>query len=234
MTGKTHRAGGMLCSIVSFAVLKQNDLLIPNVNEGLQWLVMYPFCMWGCIASDLDHHWESCPSRDVPSWFVHKALHITEPIEKRLSSGFIYKITHFLNAKHRSWQTHSDLTLVLMFLLLRAILDGKIGYFSAVDRIIASLVVTGICLGVIAHFILDLITPDGICLFGCMLLNNLFNLKLPEKIHLVPRKKYFATGGQWEELINKVLRFLTVIAVAWLLMIIFFPNFKFPYNISFY
>ena len=43
MTGKTHKAGGMLCTIVGFTILKENGLLINNVNEGVQWLMMYPF-----------------------------------------------------------------------------------------------------------------------------------------------------------------------------------------------
>ena len=86
MTGKTHKMGGMLMSVVGFTVLKNNGLLLANVNEGLQWLMIYPFCMWGSIASDLDHHWDSCPSKDIPSWFVHKALHITEPAYKKLDS----------------------------------------------------------------------------------------------------------------------------------------------------
>ena len=43
MTGKTHRAGGILCSIIGFAILKEKGLLLPDVNEGLQWLIIYPF-----------------------------------------------------------------------------------------------------------------------------------------------------------------------------------------------
>ena len=115
MTGKTHKMGGMLVSVVGFTLLKNNGLLQPDVNQGIQWLMMYPFCMWGSIASDLDHHWESCPSKDIPSWFVHKALHITEPVYRRLDnslsgkqkkSSIAYKIAKFFTARHRSWHTH--------------------------------------------------------------------------------------------------------------------------------
>ena len=57
MTGNTHRAGGMLCSVVGFALLKEQGLLLPEINPCIQWLVMYPFCYWGSTASDLDHNW---------------------------------------------------------------------------------------------------------------------------------------------------------------------------------
>ena len=33
MTGKTHKAGGMLVSIVGFAILREKGLLLPDVNQ---------------------------------------------------------------------------------------------------------------------------------------------------------------------------------------------------------
>ena len=132
MTGKTHRAGGFLCSVVGFALLRENNLLLPNVNEGLQWLMMYPFCMWGSVASDLDHHWQSCPMKDPPSYVVNKLLHLTAPVQKSLEkagdkkSG-VYKVAKTFNASHRSWQTHSDLTLFVMIGLLIAVLNNNFG-----------------------------------------------------------------------------------------------------------
>ncbi len=80
MTGKTHRQGGMLCSLVGFALLKQNGLLNPEVNELVQLLVMYPFCVWGSVASDLDHEWDSAPTKGYPDFVINKALHITKPL----------------------------------------------------------------------------------------------------------------------------------------------------------
>lgn len=220
MTGKTHKAGGMLCSIIGFSLLRNNNLLLPNINEGLQWLVMYPFCMWGSVASDLDHHWDSCPMKDYPSRVINILLHLGKPLEDK---GL--KIAHILNAKHRSWQTHSDLTLIAMLYLLFNVTIGKFNYLGEVNCVLISLVLMGVSLGIIAHFILDAITPEGIWLVGMVTLNRIFKVinikvKLPEKVHLVPKSKFFATGGAWETAIQKVLQICTTIAVIWFLAII--------------
>lgn len=252
MTGETHRAGGMLVSIVGFTLLKKNNMLLPDVNEFLQWLVIYPFCMWGSTASDLDHNWNSCPSKDIPSWFINKALHITEPVYKKLDeklsskekkSSMSYKISRFLCARHRSWQTHSDLTFVSIILFLYLLINGKIGIFNAKDTMFLTLILTGICLGVAAHFILDMLTPEGVWNTLVVLLNRfIFKNKLPrrlEKWHFVPKLKCFATDSKWEDFIYKVLKIATVVSVIYLLLFVVFRTqflslfSLFPYRIEF-
>lgn len=249
MTGKTHKMGGMFISVVGFSMLRNNGLLSPDMSEGLQWLVMYPFCMWGSIASDLDHHWDSCPSKDIPSWFIHKLLHITEPVYRRLNnkmsdsqkkSSLVYKVSRFFNARHRSWQTHSDLTFVMMLYLLYSIISGRFEFFNQTDILVLTLVITGICLGIVAHFILDLLTPEGVWNTIAVLLNKfILKGKLPrnlEKWHFVPKMKCFATGSSWEDFIYKVLKFLTVISVVYLLVSVFFPSYLIdllPYRLEF-
>ena len=55
------------------------------------------------------------------------------------------------------------------------------------------------------------------------------------KFHLVPRTEFFATGGKWEKIIQRVLKFLTVVSLVWFLSILLFPyvsNFI-PYEIEF-
>jgi hypothetical protein len=249
MTGATHRAGGMFVSIVGFELLRQKGLLLPNVNEGLQWLVMYPFTMWGSIASDLDHHWDSCPQKDYPSRLINMALHITKPVKKSLDqtlsdsqkkNNVVYKVANALNAKHRSWQTHSDLTLFAMLYVLWLAFNQRIPTLGAIDSCILTLVLTGICLGIIAHFILDMITPDGIWMIGLVILNKLlkvFNprLRLPEKLHLVPHNSFFATGGKWETMVCKFLKFATVVSLLWFLLSLISPNLTaiMPFQLSF-
>lgn len=237
MTGATHRAGGMLVSVVGFAILREKGLLLPGVNEAVQWLVMYPFTMWGSVASDLDHHWESCPSKDIPSRAVNAALHITRPIKKVFDKTMsdsskkhnpIYRFVDFFNASHRSWQTHSDLTLIAMLYLLYKVFTGGVGGLTAADSTIITLVLTGICLGVVAHFILDALTPEGIWLVGFAVLNwvlGLFKLKLrlPQKLHLVPKTQFFATGGSWEQFVQKILKICTVLALLWFAWVQFAP-----------
>ena len=138
MTGETHRAGGMLCSIVGFSILQKNGLLLPDVNIGVQWLLMYPFCMWGSVASDLDHNWESCPSKGYPDWIINHTLHITKPIQKSLEmtgqvKNGIYKFAKFFNASHRSWQTHSDVTLYFMLSLMWIVNSSNIFNLDTIE-----------------------------------------------------------------------------------------------------
>lgn len=248
MTGDTHKAGGMFVSVVGFYLLKKYNLLLPDVNEGLQWLVMYPFTMWGSIASDLDHNTHAIPSKDIPSRAVNAVLHITEPIKKsfeknhseaELKHNIVYKVANTLCAKHRSWQTHSDLTLFLMLYLIYWLMTSS--SLGVLDHSFLLLITMGICLGVIAHFILDLITPEGIWLIGLKVLNSVIRLfnprakKLPEKLHLVPKSHFFATGGSWEKFVQKVLKVLTWLSIAYLLITLFLPNWLeyIPYTITF-
>jgi membrane-bound metal-dependent hydrolase YbcI (DUF457 family) len=234
MTGKTHRQGGMLVSIIGFALLKEQGLLLPDINVGIQWLMMYPFCYWASTASDLDHHWDSCPSKDYPSWLINKALHLTAPAEKALDKtltegqkdrNVIYNVCRLFNAHHRSWQTHSDLTLIVMLYLLDCVLHGRITALGAVDTSILTLILMGICIGIIAHFLLDMITPDGIVLVGGILLNRVFKvckmrIRVPERIRLVPRTQFFATGGKWEHIIQFLLKIGTVVSILYMLYLI--------------
>lgn len=240
MTKKTHQAGGMLVSIVGFALLRNEGVLLPDVNQGLQWLVMYPFCMWSCTASDQDHHWDSCPSKDYPSWLFHKALHITAPIKKKLDKSLsgakkkkslFYKAVSIFNASHRSWQTHSDLTLWVCLMLIRCLIFLNLLQLNLVETSILALVLMGVVLGFIAHLVLDVLTPEGIWLMPFVWLQGilrLFNprIKLPQillKVHFVPEKPFFATGGKWEEIIQKVLKFSTWVALVWFLSILILP-----------
>lgn len=243
MTGKTHRAGGFLCSVVGFALLKENGLLLSNVSEGLQWLMMYPFCMWGSVASDLDHHWMSSPMKDPPSYVVNKILHATAPLQKALektgdTKSGLYKFAKTFNASHRSWQTHSDLTLILMFVLLMAVLNNSFG-LGAVDALLLRIAVMGVCLGVIAHFILDMLTTDGIVsvvLLGICKLARTANPRIRQfkcKIGIVPHWHCFSTSGSWENWVNKLLKVLNVLAMLYLLWNIFGLGSLFPYQITF-
>lgn len=237
MMGKTHEMGGMLISVIGFTMLKDNNLLLPDVNLGIQWLAMYPFCIIGSKMSDYDHEWHSCPDKDIIAFGINKVLHITEPVyrklDKSLSSrqkhnSFMYKASKFFTARHRSWQTHSDVTLISMLFLLNAVMNNKFSFLGTLDVAFLSLILTGLCLGIVAHFILDLLTPEGVWNTVVVLINRfLLKGKLPrnyEKWHFVPKMKCFATGSTWEDFIYKVLRVMTVVSVIYLLASVFFPN----------
>ena len=226
MTGKTHRAGGVVAAMVGFTLLQDKGLLFDNINPLVQFAVIYPFAYWGSTASDLDHAPESIPSHDVVSKAINKVLHLTNKIDngKNIFTGI-------LNAKHRSWQTHSIEIFAILLLLLRNILKGDVSGIGEADTVFVSLMLMGVIIGLLAHLILDVITPSGIVIATTSLLNKLFKLKLPEKIHLVPNIKFFATGGTWETLIYNILNILSVLCFIYL--ILQYANIL-PFNISFY
>lgn len=226
MTGKTHRQGGMLCALVGFLFLKWNNYLLSNVSSILQLLIIYPFAMWGSVASDLDHHWDSCPDKNVPNYIINRLLHITTPIFKKLNDSlserqkkdsFEYKVAKLFSANHRSWQTHSDLTLIIAVFCLLSSLKGKIIVYELndVEVAIMSLALSGVVLGIIAHFILDMLTPSGVWFTIGILINKILKHKiLPEKLRFVPKSKRFATGGEWENFIRGIVRKATIVATV--------------------
>ena len=243
MTGETHKAGGMLCSLVGLSILYDKGILLQDVNIGVQWLIIYPFCMWGSTASDLDHHWESCPSKSYPDWIINHTLHITKPVQKSLemtgqTKNAAYKFAKMFNASHRSWQTHSDITLYFMLLLMWIVNSSNLLDLDVIEKFILSSAITGISLGVIAHFILDMLTPEGVWISWLMLLNRLLKqispmINLPEKIHFVPHMRVFATGSAWELFVRRVLKIATVIALIWFLISAFNLVDLIPYEMYF-
>lgn len=189
MTGKTHRIGGMVCAMTGYCLLESKGLLINDVDPLLQLTVIYPFALYGSVVSDLDHHWESAPCKDIVSFGINKLLHIT-------------------GAKHRSWQTHSDLFLCLILALGNLLLH----FASGAESIIINLVFSGLLLGVISHMILDSLTPQGIHSVILILISKVTgNKKMPTKIRFVPKAAYFATDGPWEGNVRRVLWFLSFI-----------------------
>lgn len=243
MTGKTHRYGGFLCSVVGFALLKENNMLIDGVNEGLQWLVMYPFCYWGSVASDLDHNSHAIPMKDPPSIVVNKLLHLTAPLRKSLEKSgdkksALYKFAKLFDASHRSWQTHSDLTLFTLLYLIHCVLTGRF-VMGAVDSLLLSLILMGVATGLVAHFILDMLTTDGVWSVLLVVLGRILRKinprikHFPQKLRLVPRLHCFRTDGSWELFVQKVLKILNVCATLYLLWTLLKINNLIPYEINF-
>lgn len=235
MTGKTHREGGLFCALLGFLLLYRYNLLYEDVNYILQFLIIYPFALYGCVASDLDHHWESCPDRTIPSRIINMILHATTPLykslDKTLSAGqkkssSLYKVAKVFSASHRSWQTHSDLTLICMLILLKCTLSGNVLgiVLSSTDGVILSLILTGLCLGVTAHFILDMLTPQGIWSILSVVINRVFKKKLPVKLCIVPKSKRFATGTVWEDFVRGILSKLTVVLAVVFIIILIDPS----------
>ena len=241
MTGETHRVGGMLCATAGFVLLKDNNLLLPNCNQFVQLLIIYPFCLYGSVFSDIDHNWDCSPLRDPLSRVINFLLHLLTPLFDRLDSmlsveskrtNFLYLFSSIFSAKHRSWQTHSDITLIGVLYTLWFILNNTgIQGLSKTDTSILALCLTGFALGIVAHFILDMLTPSGVwCVVGVVLnwLLSVFRNKtvkiFPEKLHIVPSFKIFSTGGAWESLVRVIVRFATVLQVGYIIVYIMYPE----------
>lgn len=224
MTGKTHRVGGMLCVLGGFTYLESKGLLLRNVNPLLQLTVMYPFALYGSIVSDLDHNANSIPSKDIVSVAVNRVLHLTSGLNE--STGGRYKMFGILDAKHRSWQTHSDLFLVaLMYALYQMVMETKL---ATVESVIWSLVGMGFILGVISHLVLDMITPEGIWSILSVGIGRVTGNKvMPKKLRLVPDSKFFSTGGPWENLVRNI---LWICCVVLFIRLIYLMT---PYRITF-
>jgi membrane-bound metal-dependent hydrolase YbcI (DUF457 family) len=198
MQGKTHRVGGVLCALAGYSILESKGMLISDVSPLLQLTVMYPFAIYGSIFSDLDHNPHSIPSKDIVSVGVNRILHITSKLNKDNKSDNI--LIQIFDADHRSWQTHSDLFLIICIALSVGLIGGGI---DSANDIILKLVATGFILGVISHLILDLLTPEGIWFMFGTVISSLSEHKInPKKIHLVPKSSFFATGGQWEKMVR--------------------------------
>lgn len=224
MTGKTHRVGGMLCVLGGFTYLESKGLLLRNVNPLLQLTVMYPFALYGSIVSDLDHNANSIPSKDIVSVAINRVLHLTSGLNE--STGGRNKMFGLLDAKHRSWQTHSDLFLVaLVYALYQMVMETKL---ATVESVIWSLVGMGFILGVISHLVLDMITPEGIWSFILVGISKVTGKELiPKKLRLVPDSKFFSTGGPWESLVRNI---LWICCVVLFIRLIYLMT---PYRITF-
>jgi len=244
MTKRTHVQGGMLSSVVGFMLLRYYGLLYSDMNLFTQWLIMYPFCLWGSTWLDLDHHIGSIPSKDYASKIIHKLLHLGSPLIKQLDKSLTekqkkestqYKVLSIFNAKHRSWQTHSTWTIEILLFILYCLVNGKFVSLSAVEITCLSLILTGVIIGSIEHLLLDILTPEGIWIMEFIVINKVLKKKVfPEKLVLVPkfksrklRKRFnFSTGSEWEFWVQRMLKLLTRLAIVVSLFVLVYPYIK--------
>ncbi len=202
MQGNTHRVGGMLCALAGYTILEDKGMLIRDVNPILQLTIMYSFAIYGSVFPDLDHHEESIPTHDIVSVVINKILHATSDM-RRASKSKLSPFLSIFDARHRSWQTHSDLFLALCLFLSFNYIDSQV---TTANGVIAKLIFTGFILGVVSHMVLDMLTPEGVWCIGLKCISEATGRdNLPKKIHLVPKSRFFATGGAWEKLIRYIM-----------------------------
>lgn len=227
MEGKTHRIGGTVCAMAGFVTLKDSGYLLSSelISPALQFLVIYTAGIYGGMWPDNDHHWESSPLKDPASWLQNKLMHIANAPYKRLDEkmsskqkkrSMLYKTLKFMRCIHRSWQTHSEFTLLMILGLMMS--PTLLGFTGRFDSVLWLLIVTGFGLGVISHIILDMLTTEGVR-FALGVFIKVFFPSVPifTTIRLVPGISAFKTGSEWEMAIRKA---LSLIQYALLIMVL--------------
>lgn len=227
MEGKTHRIGGTVCAMAGFVTLKDSGYLLSSelISPALQFLVIYTAGIYGGMWPDNDHHWESSPLKDPASWLQNKLMHIANAPYKRLDEkmsskqkkrSVLYKTLKFMRCIHRSWQTHSEFTLLMILWLMMS--PTLLGFTGRFDSVLWLLIVNGFGLGVISHIILDMLTTEGVR-FALGVFIKVFFPSVPifTTIRLVPGISAFKTGSEWEMAIRKA---LSLIQYALLIMVL--------------
>ena len=135
---------------------------------------------------------------------------------KQKKSSMLYKTLKFMRCIHRSWQTHSEFTLLMILWLMMS--PTLLGFTGRFDSVLWLLIVTGFGLGVISHIILDMLTTEGVR-FALGVFIKVFFPSVPifTTIRLVPGISAFKTGSEWEMAIRKA---LSLIQYALLIMVL--------------
>lgn len=226
MLGKTHFVGGAVGSLAGYMYLKNTGGLLPEtvLNPTLQLIVIYSAGLYGGRLSDVDHHLESSPLQDPASVVLNKILHIFNPhyrvLDKTLNgsqkkNSVAYKWLKFLSCRHRSWQTHSEFTLGILWILYNLPLFTADFFTGYIDLTLLRLIVTGLSLGVVSHIFLDLLTTDGVP-FATGQFIKTFSPKAPvvTRLRLVPKSPVFATDTAYETNVRKLLKVIQYVLLA--------------------
>lgn len=226
MEGKTHYIGGAVGALAGYQFMRSSGALLPSevLSPTLQLLVIYSAGLYGAQWCDIDHHIDSSPLKDPISLVMNKILHFANPHYKALDKTLTgkqkrdslgYKWYKFLRCVHRSWQTHSEFTLILLYILynLPNFVDGVMtGY---IDMTLLRLIVTGLTFGVLSHIILDLFTVEGIpTAVGTFI--SIFYPRIPvlKRLRLVPKSGIFVTGSRYEKIVRSLLFYVQFVLLA--------------------
>ncbi|MGF2714961.1 metal-dependent hydrolase [Bacillus cereus] len=205
MEGKTHYIGGSIGAMTGYILLKENNMLLDSVHPTLQFGMIYLAGTYGGMIPDADHHAGSNPMKDPVGVLFNRMLHIFNKPFKRMDSvmssshkkrSFVYKLLSILKCSHRSWQTHSELTLLFFLYFIVQLLSSNTSDPSVA---ISVLLLTGLSLGVLSHLVLDLLTAEGIKFATGIIINTFFpRIPMIESIRLVPKWHTFTTGSPYE------------------------------------
>lgn len=220
MEGKTHYVGGAVATLAGYLVLSESGNLLSTdvVSPAFQFLIIYTGGMYGGRLPDIDHNSKSNPMKDPLGVFLNKVLHVfnrpftklDEYIEKRkawsMKKSLKYRLLKFLSCNHRAWQTHSEFTLLLLYLLYKMPNVLGLGVKGVVDSVILDLFVTGLSLGVISHIVLDAMTYEGsVFAIGTFIKTMWPRVPMITNVRLVPKIKTFTTGSPYEKMVRRIL-----------------------------
>ena len=251
MQGATHRAGGVTAMLVGYSYLHSKGLPIVDNAPIASFVAMYPFAIWGSTASDLDHypgsvwdevkligerHGHTIPSQDIVSRAISRLLHLTHTLRKVLPPrSRLSALAGVLDCKHRSWQTHSELPLVLLWIALALVNTSATN--TTLSSTLWVLILNGVILGLIAHLCLDLLTPEGLPFATGLFVNRVLlgRKVLPERIKIIPHRPptkkgepgFFSTGGTWEKkIVFNILHAVNLVLFGYLI----YSTFIAPYT----
>ena len=220
MEGKTHYVGGAVATLAGYLVLSESGNLLSTdvVSPAFQFLIIYTGGMYGGRLPDIDHNSKSNPMKDPLGVLLNKVLHVfnkpytklDEYIEKRkawsMKKSLKYRLLKFLSCTHRAWQTHSEFTLLILYLLYVAPELLGIGVAGTVDRVILDLFVMGLSLGVVSHILLDAMTYEGsVFAIGTFIKTMWPKVPMITNVRLVPKIKTFTTGSPYEKMVRRIL-----------------------------
>lgn len=194
MTYRTHKAAGCLAMFITFQLMLNKYMLSPDINPFLQLMVMYPAASFGSIAPDDDL--ASCPEKTPLNLVLNKLVRMT-------------------GAKHRSWQTHSLLISVTLCYIGVEIALNMQDVLNPVSVTILRLIIMGFTVGLLSHFAMDLLNPEGIWLLPGV------------RIHIF-NGEFFHTGGVWEKSVRICLYIAIVIWAIQFVMSMYNIQFTLP------
>lgn len=208
MMGKTHRIGGTVAMLLSYSYMVKHNMTVESINPVVQLLVMYPCCMWGAVAPDLDQSDEAIPIKAPVSILIHKILYLGK-------------------VRHRSWQTHSLLVtggfIALLFGLLALVNNYGLFGLDPTALILLKLMLMGLTVGVASHLILDMMTYEGIHLIPP---TKSGGKKKSHWIRLVPHTDAFKTDTFYEKTVRVLLYVFAAGYTLYLLYVSFTPYFN--------
>lgn len=233
MMGDTHRLGGAAAAFAGYLAVQNQGITITNIHPAIELLAIYPYAIYGSTAPDMDQNERAIPHRDPFNKTLWHILHLGNKPRKHMSKKSpVYHVLAPFDCKHRSWQTHSELTLLVLAFFTWAMLQpeivmGVFGKAYAATGPVAALIGVGLCLGLMSHIILDSITKEGIPLVSGMIVKKVSGVKhFPDRLRFVPEKsQYFKTGDDFEKKVNSVLKALLWVQFLLVLISIFPPHY---------